>query len=149
LLREILEVARDNRSFQMASIQQQNLVTNHLNRLNQWLTDSERDRQVGLRIVSSRIDRLRADLNRVFRRRDRQPIVVLPSEPLRSSPFRTGEQQIPVPQGTPGYPPGFVPQQGQPTQLASVPPANSSGSTSGPSSGLEYTPVIPPRPAGQ
>lgn len=57
---------RDNRSFQMASVEQQNLLIDHLNRLNQWLTGDQQDRQAELQSVCARVDQLREDLNRLY-----------------------------------------------------------------------------------
>jgi hypothetical protein len=50
----------------VASIEQQNLLIDHLNRLNQWLTGDQQDRQAELGGVCARVDQLRDDLNRLF-----------------------------------------------------------------------------------
>ena len=57
---------QDNRSFQMASVEQQNLLIEHLNRLNQWLTGDQQDRQNEMRGIYARVDQLREDLNRLY-----------------------------------------------------------------------------------
>lgn len=57
---------QDNRSFQMASVEQQNLLIEHLNRLNQWLTGDQQDRQNEMRGIYARVDQLRDDLNRLY-----------------------------------------------------------------------------------
>ena len=57
---------QDNRSFQMASVEQQNLLIDHLNRLNQWLTGDQQDRQNEMRGIYARVDQLREDLNRLY-----------------------------------------------------------------------------------
>lgn len=50
----------------MASVEQQNLLIDHLNRLNQWLTGDQQDRQNEMRGIYARVDQLREDLNRLY-----------------------------------------------------------------------------------
>lgn len=50
----------------MASVEQQNLLIDHLNRLNHWLTGDQHDRQAELQSVCARVDQLRDDLNRLY-----------------------------------------------------------------------------------
>lgn len=49
----------------MASVEQQNLLIDHLNRLNQWLADDQQDRHNELRGIYARVEQLREDLNRI------------------------------------------------------------------------------------
>lgn len=51
----------------MASVEQQNLLIDHLNRLNRWLTGDQQDRQNEMRGIYARVDQLRDDLNRLYR----------------------------------------------------------------------------------
>ena len=50
----------------MASVEQQNLLIDHLNRLNQWLTGDQQDRHNEMIGIYARVDRLREDLNRLY-----------------------------------------------------------------------------------
>lgn len=50
----------------MASVEQQNLLIDHLNRLNQWLAGDQQDRQNEMRGIYARVNQLRDDLNRLF-----------------------------------------------------------------------------------
>ena len=50
----------------MASVEQQNMLIDHLNRLNRWLTSDQQDRQAELQGVCARVDQLREDLNRLY-----------------------------------------------------------------------------------
>ena len=50
----------------MASVEQQNLLIDHLNRLNQWLAGDQQDRQNEMRGIYARVDQLRDDLNRLY-----------------------------------------------------------------------------------
>jgi hypothetical protein len=51
----------------MASVEQQNLLIDHLNQLNRWLTGDQQDRQNEMRGIYARVDQLREDLNRLYR----------------------------------------------------------------------------------
>jgi len=53
----------------MASVEQQNLLIDHLNGLNRWLTGDQQDRQNEIRGIYERVDQLREDLNRLYRGR--------------------------------------------------------------------------------
>lgn len=50
----------------MASVDQQNLLIEHLNRLNEWLTGDQQDRHHEMRGIYARVDQLRDDLNRLY-----------------------------------------------------------------------------------
>ena len=50
----------------MASVEQQNLLIEHLNRLNRWLTGDQQDRQDEMKSICARVDQLRHDLNRLY-----------------------------------------------------------------------------------
>lgn len=49
----------------MASVEQQNLLIDHLNQLNQWLARDQQDRHNELRGIYARVEQLREDLNRL------------------------------------------------------------------------------------
>lgn len=50
----------------MASVDQQNLLIDHLNQLNHWLTRDQLDRQNEMGSIGARVDQLRDDLNRLY-----------------------------------------------------------------------------------
>lgn len=50
----------------MASVDQQNLLIDHLNRLNQWLARDQQDRHDEIMSIHARIEQLRGDLNRLY-----------------------------------------------------------------------------------
>ena len=50
----------------MASLEQQNLLIDHLNQLNQWFTGDQQERQNEIREIYLRADQLRDDLNQLY-----------------------------------------------------------------------------------
>ena len=50
----------------MASVEQQNLLVDHFNRLNQCLAGDQQDRQGEMADIHAGVDQLREDLNRLY-----------------------------------------------------------------------------------
>src|SRR6266478_2630630 len=95
----------------MASVEQQNLLIEHLNRLNLWLTGDQQDRQDEMRGVYARIDQLRADLNRAYHRMLAQSFqyTFSYSNVTLAGPQPVGYPRVPGPH-MPVPPPGSVQQ---------------------------------------
>ncbi|EPQ51904.1 hypothetical protein GLOTRDRAFT_140838 [Gloeophyllum trabeum ATCC 11539] len=155
-LQDILEMLRENRVAQRASIEQQREIMRYLRGLNEWLARDVHDRQAEIRGVAARVDRLRDDLDRMGRPQTAgvQPMFTQGPPPQQGMmpgpgmpvPQQTGDtyvipplptmgQQGPVmPNVVPGYP-GPMPGPGMPQgPIVNVLPGS-------PSDG---SPVIPP-----
>ncbi|TFK53121.1 hypothetical protein OE88DRAFT_1807017 [Heliocybe sulcata] len=155
-LEDILEMLRENRVAQRASIEQQREIMRYLRGLNEWLARDVHDRQAEIRGVSARVDRLRDDLDRVgqpqyaagvqpqFPGPPPPPMVGMPVAPAPTGPGGDTYVVPPLPSmGGPVIPPvmpgfqGPAPGMPQGPIVNVLPPGTPSD---------EWSPVIPPEP---
>ncbi|EGO01064.1 hypothetical protein SERLA73DRAFT_151625 [Serpula lacrymans var. lacrymans S7.3] len=135
----LMEILREHRLAQLATVDQQRELMRYMRGLNEWLERDVSDRQSELRGVSARVDQLRNELAQLglgFRpdmpqpQHSSGPFIVPPVPPV-TGPM--GQPHLVSGQ----YPGGFVPL--GPMQGGLVPPVIAQDRTPTPS----YTPVIP------
>ncbi|KAJ6463887.1 hypothetical protein C8R45DRAFT_502593 [Mycena sanguinolenta] len=124
----LMEILRENRLAQLATVDQQRELMRYMRGLNEWLERDVRDRQAELRGVVARVDQLREEMRAA-------PAPVPPGPPdgdssgsSEGSPPASDGPVIPPPPFIPGFVPGRYPPVIPPGPV--VPPA--------------FPPVIPP-----
>lgn len=146
LFNSLLEILRENRLAQLATVDQQRELMRYMRGLNGWLERDVRDRQSELRGVIARVDQLRDDLRGMrsqvhligepsdgtgspdgplgpqmpqpqFRPGPQMPTPHHFGGPQMPTPQHVGGPQMPQPQHVAGLPPGF-----QPYPMQIIPP---------------------------
>ncbi|KAF8062278.1 hypothetical protein FPV67DRAFT_1654875 [Lyophyllum atratum] len=95
----MMDLLRENRDAQSASVEQQRELMRYMRSLNDWLARDTSDRQDEIRGLNARVDQLRQDILNIR-------VDVLPGESDRSSSTRSDGTSTPSPRG-PARPPPF------------------------------------------
>ncbi|KAL7284724.1 LOW QUALITY PROTEIN: hypothetical protein ACG7TL_002030 [Trametes sanguinea] len=145
---DILELLRDNRSGQIAGMEQQSEIINYLRGLNQWLERDVHDRHAEIESVSARLEQTRDEVLQLLQQ--------VADAVRRQAPQPQGGQPIVVPPTVvppppQQYPPGFIPTDRPRFPQESTPPLPGGPVTPGsviPPLPDRFYPVIPPMPPG-
>ncbi|OSD01052.1 hypothetical protein PYCCODRAFT_1436831 [Trametes coccinea BRFM310] len=147
---DILELLRDNRSGQIAGMEQQSEIINYLRGLNQWLERDVHDRHAEIESVSARLEQTRDEvlqlLQQVADAVRRQGVA---PQPQGGQPIVVPPTVVPPPPQQ--YPPGFIPTDRPRFPQESTPPLPGGPVTPGsviPPLPDRFYPVIPPMPPG-